>query len=137
MKNLSQNSVERIVGKSFISIYTMGEYNKESKTKKKLPIYPTLQFAKQQHGHNTSTPKGHHSKPRMKNHTNTITHKHKTAQQHIQTFTHTNSIRARDDVSTIPYNSGSKIATNGKKNQDEKWTIENWFSCYLIKKETS
>lgn len=73
----------------------------------------------------------------MKNHTNTITHKHKTAQQHIQTFTHTNSIRARDDVSTIPYNSGSKIATNGKKNQDEKWTIENWFSCYLIKKETS
>lgn len=21
-----------------------------------------------------------------------------------------------------------------KKNQDEKWTIENWFSCYLIKK---
>lgn len=23
-----------------------------------------------------------------------------------------------------------------KKNQDEKWTIENWFSCYLIKRKT-
>lgn len=45
MKNLSQNSVERIVGKSFISIYTMGEYNKESKNYQ----FTLPQFAKQQH----------------------------------------------------------------------------------------